>query len=61
MAGAWYGGLKGADEYVRNQTLRTAISSAMDYWFGRDFTNLACLDLGGTGQCPCANNNNTLW
>jgi hypothetical protein len=60
MAGAWYGGLNGADEYVRNQTLRTAISSAMDYWFGRDLTNLACLDSGGTGQCPCANNT-TLW
>ena len=60
MAGAWHGGLSGADEYVRNQALRTAISSAMDYWFSHDFTNLACLDLGGTDQCPCANNT-TLW
>jgi hypothetical protein len=60
MAGAWYGGLNGADEYVGNQALRTAISSAMDYWFDRDFTNLACLDFGGTDQCPCANNT-TLW
>ena len=56
MAGAWHGGLKGADEFVGNQTLRTAISKAMDYWFDRDFTNLACLDQGGTDKCPCADN-----
>ena len=54
MAGAWYGYLKGAGDLVRNQALRTAISKAMDYWFGRDFTDLACLDQGGTDQCPCS-------
>ncbi|KAF8807439.1 polysaccharide lyase family 8 protein [Phlegmacium glaucopus] len=61
MAGAWHGGLNGADEYVKDPALRTAISSAMDYWFGRDFTNPACLDSGGTPQCPCANTDNSLW
>ena len=61
MAGAWYGGMNGADGYVNNLALRTAISSAMDYWFGRDFTNPACLDSGGTPGCPCANTDNSLW
>lgn len=60
MAGAWYGGVKGANKYVRNQALRTAISSAMDYWFDHDFTNPACLDQGGTDQCSCTNIN-TFW
>ncbi|KAF8168065.1 polysaccharide lyase family 8 protein [Crassisporium funariophilum] len=61
MAGAWHGGLAGAEQFVKDPSLRTAISSAMDYWFGRDFTNVACLDSGGTSACPCDNAENSLW
>ncbi|KAF8912697.1 polysaccharide lyase family 8 protein [Gymnopilus junonius] len=61
MAGAWHGGLAGDNQFVKNSTLRTAISSAMDYWFGRDFSNPTCLDSGGTPACPCSNPDNSLW
>ncbi|KDR85027.1 hypothetical protein GALMADRAFT_52424 [Galerina marginata CBS 339.88] len=61
MAGAWHGGLSGGDQFVKDPTLKAAISSAMDYWFGRDFTNPACLDSGGTPACPCTNSDNSLW
>lgn len=61
MTGAWHGGIAGGDQYVKNDTLHAAISLAMDYWFGRDFTNLACMDLGGTSACPCDNADNSLW
>ncbi|KAF8898701.1 polysaccharide lyase family 8 protein [Infundibulicybe gibba] len=61
MSAAWHGGVPGADMFVKNPALRATISLAMDYWFGRDFTNLACLDSGGTAQCPCANPDNSLW
>ncbi|RDB29606.1 Chondroitinase-AC [Hypsizygus marmoreus] len=61
MAGAWHGGLKGAEQYVKDSTIRTAISRAMDYWFSRDFTNIDCLDSGGTTKCPCSNSDNSLW
>ncbi|KAH9486902.1 Hyaluronate lyase [Psilocybe cubensis] len=61
MAAAWHGGLAGGDQFVQDSTLRAAISSAMDYWFGRDFTNPACLDSGGTPACPCDNPDNSLW
>ena len=61
MAGAWHGGLKGANKYVKDPALRIAILSAMDYWFGRDFTNPACLGSGGTAQCPCDDADNSLW
>ncbi|KAF9563105.1 polysaccharide lyase family 8 protein [Agrocybe pediades] len=61
MAAAWHGGLKGDDQFVKDPTLHAAISSAMDYWFGRDFTNPACLDSGGTPACPCDNLDNSLW
>ncbi|KAF7791828.1 hypothetical protein EIP86_002852 [Pleurotus ostreatoroseus] len=47
MASAWHGGLAGADRFVQNTTLLSAISSAMDYWFANDFTNPSCLDSGG--------------
>ena len=59
MAGAWRGGIKnnGYDE----KNLTSAISRAMDYWFARDFTNISCLDSGGTEACPCDNVNNSLW
>ncbi|KAG5720111.1 Chondroitinase-AC [Termitomyces sp. T112] len=61
MAAAWHGGLSGANQYVKDTTIRAAISRAMDYWFSRDFTNLACLASGGTVSCPCTNLNNSLW
>ncbi|KAI9456630.1 polysaccharide lyase family 8 protein [Russula earlei] len=53
MSAAWHGGLKGAEQYVGNTTLASAISSAMNFWFLRDFTVSACLDQGGTSSCPC--------
>ncbi|TFK41122.1 polysaccharide lyase family 8 protein [Crucibulum laeve] len=61
MSGAWHGGLEGADQYVKDPTIHDAISRAMNYWFSRDFTNLACLDSGGTTRCPCDNTDNSLW
>ncbi|KAF8078587.1 chondroitin AC/alginate lyase [Lyophyllum atratum] len=61
MAGAWHGGLEGADQYVKDDAIRAAISRAMDYWFSRDFTNVACLDSGGSTTCPCTNVDNSLW
>lgn len=62
MAGAWHGGLEGGEEYVKDAVLQDAISSAMDYWFGRDIgTNVACLNHGGTSACPCSNPGDTLW
>jgi hypothetical protein len=54
MAGAWHGGLAGADQYVKDPQLRASISLAMGYWFANDFQkNPACLDSGGTATCPC--------
>lgn len=61
MAGAWHGGLEGADQYVKDNTIKVAVLRAMDYWFSRDFTNVACLDSGGTTACPCSNLDNSLW
>jgi hypothetical protein len=61
MAGAWHGGIPSGNQYVKNDTLHAAVTLAMDYWFGRDLTNLACLDLGGTSACPCDNADNSLW
>ncbi|KAF9015214.1 polysaccharide lyase family 8 protein [Cyathus striatus] len=61
MAAAWHGGLEGDDQFVKNDQLRSSISLAMNYWFGRDFTNAACLDSGGTAACPCDNPDNSLW
>ncbi|KAJ6604690.1 polysaccharide lyase family 8 protein, partial [Mycena vulgaris] len=53
LAGAWHGGLAGADQYVKDPALRNNISVAMGFWFSNDFTNPACLDSGGTTRCPC--------
>ncbi|KAL4243438.1 dermatan-sulfate isomerase family protein [Abortiporus biennis] len=53
MTAAWHGGPKGASQWTNDTTLLSAISSAMDFWFSNDFTNLACLDSGGTVSCPC--------
>ncbi|KAF8198911.1 polysaccharide lyase family 8 protein [Pholiota molesta] len=61
MAAAWHGGLADDDQFVKDPTLRTDISSAMGYWFGRDFTNPECLASGGTPACPCTNLDNSLW
>jgi hypothetical protein len=61
MAGAWYGGPANASQWFRDPSLHDSISVAMDWWFDRDFTNLACLDSGGTSKCPCDSNDMTLW
>ena len=61
MAAAWHGGLEGGEHFVNDSTLHEKISLAIDYWFGRDFTNLACLSQGGTSACPCDNPGNLLW
>lgn len=53
MAAAWHGGLRGAEQYVKDPTLHAAISRAMDFWFNNDYTNPSCLDSGGTPSCPC--------
>jgi len=62
MAGAWNYALRHSSQPKNTRKLRAAISRAMDYWFNRDITNLACLDHGGTNQCPCTNtSDNTFW
>jgi hypothetical protein len=63
MAGAWHGGLKGAEQFVKDDKLRAVISLAMDFWFANDFTNPSCLDSGGTSSCPCSSPGfwNTNW
>ncbi|KAI1797852.1 polysaccharide lyase family 8 protein [Ganoderma leucocontextum] len=53
LASAWHGGLKNADQFVQSDQVRSAISSAMGFWFTNDFSNLACLDSGGDAACPC--------
>lgn len=54
FAAGWHGGLKNAEQFVGNSTLRAAISSAMLFWFDNDFTDPSCLDYGGTDLCPCS-------
>ncbi|ESK88903.1 polysaccharide lyase family 8 protein [Moniliophthora roreri MCA 2997] len=61
MAGAWHGGLPNTQEYVRNETFAAKISTAMNWWFARDFTNPACLTEGGTSSCPCNANEEKMW
>jgi hypothetical protein len=61
MAAAWHGGQNGVIQFVKDETLRAAISRAMNYWYNRDFTNPACLSQGGTTSCPCSNPGNRLW
>ena len=53
MSAAWHGGLRGAKQYANSSALASAISSAMNFWFSRDFTPPGCLDQGGTSVCPC--------
>ncbi|KAF7339439.1 Polysaccharide lyase family 8 protein [Mycena sanguinolenta] len=50
MAGAWHGGLAGAEQYVKDPSLRSSISLAMGYCY---YASPACLDSGGTATCPC--------
>lgn len=42
-------------DFVSNDTVRSALDSAFDWWFNRDFNVTACLDNGGVsgGACPC--------
>jgi hypothetical protein len=61
MAGAWHGGVEGAEQYVQDPVIQSAISIGMDWWFIRDFTNPACLDSGGTPACPCNANETKLF
>jgi hypothetical protein len=61
MSAAYHGGLEGADQYVKQEALGAAISKAMDWWFTRDITNIACLDFGGSSPCPCSDTDTTLW
>lgn len=60
MAAVWHDSPSGM-ESTQNKELKTAISIAMNYWFGRDFEGTACLDKGGTEDCPCENPNDWLW
>ncbi len=53
LGGAWHGGVCGLDDYVNDTRTLDAILLAMKWWFDHDFTNPACLDHGGTDQCPC--------
>lgn len=54
MAAAWHGGFNGTSAgFINNSTLLNQISTAMDWWFARDFTQPDCLDNGGAGACPC--------
>jgi len=55
MSAAYHGGINAStDAQWRNSsTLQTAISSAMTWWFDRDYTNDACLDGNGDAPCPC--------
>ncbi|KAJ6519860.1 polysaccharide lyase family 8 protein [Mycena sanguinolenta] len=53
MAGAWHGGLAGAEQYVKDPGLRSSISLGAGYWFQNDFADPACLDSGGNAACPC--------
>ncbi|KAI0322716.1 polysaccharide lyase family 8 protein [Amylostereum chailletii] len=53
FSAAWHGGLDGAGQWFQSNELRSAISSAMQFWFENDFTDAACLDSGGEASCPC--------
>lgn len=53
LASAFHGGLEGADQFVKSNQVRSAISSAMGFWFSNDFSNIACLDQGGEAACAC--------
>ncbi|KAI0735198.1 polysaccharide lyase family 8 protein [Earliella scabrosa] len=53
FASAWHGGFRNAEQWVKSDQVRTAISSAMGFWFENDFPIPACLDSGGEDACPC--------
>ncbi|KAL1717893.1 polysaccharide lyase family 8 protein [Schizophyllum commune] len=56
MTAAWHGGAPKQDsKWVKNKDLRSAISSAMGYWFSHDYKNDACVngDFHGKNECPC--------
>ncbi|KAI0662797.1 polysaccharide lyase family 8 protein [Cubamyces menziesii] len=53
FASAWHGGLKNAAQFVQSSQVRSALSSAMGFWFANDFPIPACLDSGGDAACPC--------
>lgn len=53
LSAAYHGGLAGAEQYVNDASVLSAISKAMDFWFANVFQNVACLDSGGTDACPC--------
>ncbi|GJJ11953.1 hypothetical protein Clacol_006191 [Clathrus columnatus] len=54
LAAAWHGGWsKAPKSMVQNETVRAQIGLAVDWWFSNDFTNINCLDNGGSSSCPC--------
>lgn len=53
MAAAWNGGVPGGEQFVKDPSLLSAISSGMDFWFENDYQDQACLDNGGNAACPC--------
>ncbi|KAL7285291.1 hypothetical protein ACG7TL_000386 [Trametes sanguinea] len=53
FASAWHGGLKNADQFVQSSQVRSAITTAMGFWFSNDFADPSCLDSGGDSACPC--------
>ncbi|KAL0951139.1 hypothetical protein HGRIS_007874 [Hohenbuehelia grisea] len=63
FSAAWHGGLRNADQWVKNADIRSAISRAMNFWFSQDFTTPACIDSGGQPACPCGTSGfwNTNW
>lgn len=62
IAAAWNDAQSRSGQSDDTRRLAAATSRAMDFWFNRDITNLACLDRGGTVQCPCNNaSDTTFW
>ncbi|KIY71594.1 polysaccharide lyase family 8 protein [Cylindrobasidium torrendii FP15055 ss-10] len=61
FAAAWQGGTPNAPGFENQTAILDATLLGMKWWFDRDFTNIACLDKGGTDSCPCSNTDNTLW
>ncbi|KAF9514122.1 polysaccharide lyase family 8 protein [Hydnum rufescens UP504] len=39
--------------FLHDPVVRKALTSAMNWWFSNDFTNINCLDSGGNSTCPC--------
>ncbi|KAF7327253.1 Polysaccharide lyase family 8 protein [Mycena kentingensis (nom. inval.)] len=53
FASAFHGGFRNALNWTADPTLRASTSSAMAFWFNKDFTTPACIDQGNTTACPC--------